>query len=67
MSRRPRASGYFRTELRRRTLRLIQTRIERVSLAFFAAILAAFPFLASPFLLDLACQVFLAIDRRACR
>ncbi|MGB8112011.1 MAG: branched-chain amino acid ABC transporter permease, partial [Pseudolabrys sp.] len=28
--------------------------------AYFAAILAAFPFLASPFALDLACQVFLA-------
>jgi branched-chain amino acid transport system permease protein len=39
---------------------LLQTRTERVSLAFFAAILAAFPFLASPFALDLACQVFLA-------
>ncbi|MGC1849289.1 MAG: branched-chain amino acid ABC transporter permease, partial [Pseudolabrys sp.] len=41
-------------------LALLQTRTERVSLAFFAAILATFPFLASPFALDLACQVFLA-------
>ncbi|MGC2218398.1 MAG: branched-chain amino acid ABC transporter permease [Pseudolabrys sp.] len=55
----PRASGYLHTSYGA-GLALLQTRTERVSLAFFAAILAAFPFLASPFALDLACQVFLA-------
>jgi branched-chain amino acid transport system permease protein len=55
----PRASGYLHTSYGA-DLALLQTRTERVSLAFFAAILAAFPFLASPFALDLACQVFLA-------
>jgi branched-chain amino acid transport system permease protein len=55
----PRASGYLQTSYGA-DLALLQTRTERVSLAFFAAILAAFPFLASPFALDLACQVFLA-------
>ena len=55
----PRASGYLQTSYGA-DLALLQTRTERVSLAFFAAILAAFHFLASPFALDLACQVFLA-------
>ena len=55
----PHASGYLHTSYGA-DLALLQTRTERVSLAFFAAILAAFPFLASPFALDLACQVFLA-------
>ena len=55
----PRASGYLHTSYGA-DLALLQTRTERVSLAFFAAILATFPFLASPFALDLACQVFLA-------
>ena len=55
----PRASGYLQTSYGA-DLALLQTRTERVSLAFFAAILATFPFLASPFALDLACQVFLA-------
>ena len=59
MSRRPRASGYFRTGYAQ-DLALIQTRTERVALAVLLALLSAFPFLASPLLLDLANQVFLA-------
>ena len=39
---------------------MLQTRTERISLVLFVIALAAFPFLASPFQLDLACQVFLA-------
>jgi branched-chain amino acid transport system permease protein len=39
---------------------LLGTRLERASLAALALALAAFPLLASPFALDLACQVFLA-------
>ncbi len=59
MSRSPRASGYFRTGYAQE-LALTQTRLERVSLVAFMLLLAAFPFLASAFYLDLACQVFLA-------
>ena len=59
MSRRPRASGYFRTDYAQ-DLALVQTRLERSSLIAFAILLAAFPFIASAFYLDLACQVFLA-------
>ncbi len=55
----PRASGYFRTGYGQ-DLALVQTRAERTSLALFAVLLAVFPFAASPFALDLACQVFLA-------
>jgi branched-chain amino acid transport system permease protein len=55
----PRASGYFRTDYADE-LALVQTRGERASLAVFIVVLAALPFIASPFLLDLACQVFLA-------
>lgn len=55
----PRASGYFRTDYAQ-DLALIQTRAERVSLAVAVAIAIALPFIAGPFLLDLACQVFLA-------
>ena len=55
----PRASGYLRTSYAE-DLALVQTRSERVSLAVFLLALAAFPFVASPFALDLACQVFLA-------
>ena len=55
----PRASGYFRTDYGQ-DLALLQTRTERVSAVLFLLALAAFPFAASPFLLDLACQVFLA-------
>ena len=55
----PRASGYLHTGYGE-DLALLRTRTERVSLAVFVLIVAAFPFLASPFALDLACQVFLA-------
>jgi branched-chain amino acid transport system permease protein len=59
VSRRPRASGYFRTGYAQ-DLKLVETRLERWSLAAFLAVLLALPFLASPFLLDLVNQVFLA-------
>ena len=55
----PRASGYFRTDYSQ-DLALQQTRTERICAVLFLLALAAFPFAASPFLLDLACQVFLA-------
>jgi branched-chain amino acid transport system permease protein len=55
----PRASGYLYTGYGE-DIALLQTRTERTSLAAFAILLAFFPFLASPFALDLACQVFLA-------
>jgi branched-chain amino acid transport system permease protein len=59
VSRRPRASGHFRTGYAQ-DLVLIQSRTERVALVALLAVLALFPLLASPFLLDLANQVFLA-------
>ena len=59
MSRQPRASGYFRTGYEQ-DLALVRTRLERTSLAVFIVALLAFPLIASPFQLDLACQVFLA-------
>ena len=59
MSRRPRASGYFRTGYAQ-DLKLIQSRSERTALVALLAALGLFPFLASPLLLDLANQVFLA-------
>ncbi len=55
----PRASGYFRSNYGQ-DLALLQTRRERTSLALLALALIVFPFLASAFYLDLACQVFLA-------
>jgi branched-chain amino acid transport system permease protein len=55
----PRASGYFRTSYAQ-DLVLVETRLQRFSLLVFCLALAGFPFLASPFQLDLACQVFLA-------
>jgi len=55
----PRASGYFRTNYEQ-DLVLVQTRTERIALLVLGAILLAAPFFASPFALDLACQVFLA-------
>jgi branched-chain amino acid transport system permease protein len=58
VSRQPRASGYFRTGYDQ-DLALIATRLERRSLAVFILALLAFPLVASPFQLDLACQVFL--------
>jgi branched-chain amino acid transport system permease protein len=59
VSRQPRASGYFRTDYAQ-DLALLATRFERRSLAVFILALLAFPLVASPFQLDLACQVFLA-------
>jgi branched-chain amino acid transport system permease protein len=59
VSRQPRASGYFRTDYGE-DLSLFGTRLERTSLATFVTLLLAFPLIASPFQLDLACQVFLA-------
>ena len=59
MSRQPRASGYFRTDYAQ-DLALLGTRFERVSAGLFIVALMAFPFVASAFQLDLACQVFLA-------
>jgi branched-chain amino acid transport system permease protein len=59
VSRQPRASGYFRTDYGE-DLSLFGTRLERASLAVVALLLLAFPLIASPFQLDLACQVFLA-------
>jgi branched-chain amino acid transport system permease protein len=55
----PRASGYFRTDYRQ-DFSLVQTRLERASLAVLVGALLAFPLIASPFQLDLAAQVFLA-------
>ncbi|MBI1201087.1 MAG: branched-chain amino acid ABC transporter permease [Rhodopseudomonas sp.] len=55
----PRASGYYRTGYGQ-DLALIQTRTERISLAILVTLAIALPFIAGPFLLDLACQVFLA-------
>jgi branched-chain amino acid transport system permease protein len=60
VSRRPRASGYFRTDYGQ-DLALLETRLERVSLAGLIVALLAFPIIASPFLIDLASQTFLAI------
>jgi branched-chain amino acid transport system permease protein len=59
VSRQPRASGYFRTDYAQ-DLALTGTRFERVALSLFVVALLAFPLVASPFQLDLACQVFLA-------
>jgi branched-chain amino acid transport system permease protein len=55
----PRASGYFRSSYAQ-GLRLIETRTQWASLIVFLLALCAFPLIASPFQLDLACQVFLA-------
>ena len=55
----PRASGYFRTAYADDTA-LVQTRAEKTSLALLLVALGALPFLAGPFILDLACQVLLA-------
>jgi branched-chain amino acid transport system permease protein len=52
-------SGYFRTR-HEQDLALVETRLQRASLAVFGLALLAFPFLATPFLLDLADQVLLA-------
>jgi branched-chain amino acid transport system permease protein len=60
VSRRPRASGHFRTGYAQ-DLALLQSRAERVALAALVASLGLFPFIVSPLLLDLANQAFLAI------
>jgi branched-chain amino acid transport system permease protein len=59
VSSQPRASGYFRTSYGK-DLALVETRLQRLSLAALAIALIGFPLIASPFQLDLACQVFLA-------
>ena len=59
MSSRPRASGYFRTDYAA-DYALLGTRSARIWVALFSLALLLFPLLASPFQLDLACQVFLA-------
>jgi len=59
VSRSPRASGYFRTNYQQ-DFALVQTSLERTSLGVFILVLLALPLVASPFQLDLACQVFLA-------
>jgi branched-chain amino acid transport system permease protein len=59
VSRSPRASGHFRTDYGQE-FALIQTRLERTSVGLFIIALLGFPLIASPFQLDLACQVFLA-------
>jgi branched-chain amino acid transport system permease protein len=59
VSSQPRASGYFRTSYGE-DLALIGTRLQRASLVVLAIALVGFPLIASPFQLDLACQVFLA-------
>jgi len=55
----PRASGYFPASYQDDTA-LVRTRSEKLSLAAFALAALALPFFAPPFVLDLACQVFLA-------
>jgi branched-chain amino acid transport system permease protein len=56
----PFASGYFKTTYRS-DLSLVETRTRWAFLAIFILALAAFPFVASPFLLDLASQVLIAL------
>jgi branched-chain amino acid transport system permease protein len=55
----PRASGYFRTDYRQ-DFALVETRVQRLSLTLLLLLLIGYPFFASAFHLDLACQVFLA-------
>ena len=54
------ASGYFKTSYEVE-LSLVETRTRWVCLAILIVGLIVFPFFASPFLLDLASQVFLAL------
>jgi len=54
----PRSSGYFRTRYADDTA-LLDTRTQKAGLLVFALTLAAVPFLAGPFLLDVANQVLL--------
>jgi len=55
----PHASGYFRTRYER-DLALLDTRVQKTASALLALALLAFPWIDSPFLLDLANQVLLA-------
>jgi branched-chain amino acid transport system permease protein len=59
VSRRPRASGYFRTDYAE-DLSLLPTRLERSAVLGLLVVLLILPLVASPFLIDLAAQVFLA-------
>ncbi len=59
MSRQPQASGYFSTDYRR-DIGLLRTRFERIAFVLFGIAAIAWPFYASPYQLDLACQVSLA-------
>jgi branched-chain amino acid transport system permease protein len=54
----PRASGYFRTQYAQ-DYALLETRTRKAFALAFAAMLAAYPFLAGPLALDLANQVLL--------
>jgi len=54
----PRASGYFRTRYSQ-DFALLDTRAQKAGFAVFAVLLAGLPFLAGPFVLDLANQVLL--------
>jgi len=56
----PRASGYFRTSYER-DIALLDTRTQKAALAALALLLLGFPLLDTPFLLDLANQVLLAV------
>src|SRR4030042_120278 len=54
------ASGYFKTSYEAE-LALVETRTHWACLAILIVGLIVFPFFASPFLMDLASQVFLAL------
>jgi len=60
VSRRPHASGYFRSDYTQ-DLALLKTRLERAVTVALGGALFVFPAFASPLLIDLASQVFLAI------
>lgn len=55
----PRASGYFRTSYQE-DFALLDTRTRNICVTVFVALLLILPWFATPFLLDLASQVFLA-------
>jgi branched-chain amino acid transport system permease protein len=57
---RPHASGYFHTSYER-DIALVETRLQKASLAALALALAALPLSDAPFLIDLANQVLLAV------
>jgi branched-chain amino acid transport system permease protein len=60
VSRRPRASGYFRTHYGE-DLSLLPTQLQRWSLVGLLVALLGLPLVASPFLIDLGAQVFLGV------